>query len=81
MKNTATAFKEMIMEYRKSYRIKKVLTKDLVNKKISGVCGGVAKHYRVPRWLVRVATVCVFFMFPVATCIAYIGATVLIPNR
>ncbi|QOL25925.1 PspC domain-containing protein [Thalassotalea sp. LPB0316] len=69
------------MDYRKSYRIKRVLTKDLVHKKISGVCGGIAKHYNTPRLAVRAAAVCLFLMFPVAMLIAYIGAAILIPNR
>ena len=69
------------MEYRNSYRVKKVLTKDVVHKKLSGVCGGIAKYYNVPRLLVRVAAVCAFFMLPVVTGVAYIVAAILIPNR
>jgi phage shock protein PspC (stress-responsive transcriptional regulator) len=57
------------------------LYKDSVHGKVSGVCAGLAKHWGVPRSLVRVAAVVCLIMLPVVTAIAYVTATVLIPNR
>lgn len=69
------------MEYQKSYRVKKVLTKDVMHKKLSGVCGGIAKYYNVPRIVVRVAAVLALFTLPVVTGVAYVVAALLMPNR
>lgn len=69
------------MEYQKSYRVKKVLTKDVMHKKLSGVCGGIAKYYNVPRIVVRVAAVLALFTLPVITGVAYVVAALLMPNR
>ena len=57
------------------------LYKDLTHRKISGVCAGLAKHWGVPRLAVRVAAVVCLIALPTVTAIAYITATVLIPNR
>ncbi|MGS2722033.1 PspC domain-containing protein [Paraglaciecola aestuariivivens] len=57
------------------------LYKDSLNRKISGVCAGLAKHWAVPRWLVRAAAVVCLIMLPMVTAIAYITATLLIPSR
>jgi len=69
------------MEYQKSYRVKKVLTKDVMHKKLSGVCGGIAKYYNVPRIVVRVAAVLALFTLPVVTGVAYVVAALLMPSR
>jgi len=55
--------------------------KDLTHRKISGVCAGLAKHWNVPRLLVRVAAVVCLITLPTVTAIAYITATLLIPNK
>ncbi|WP_039989782.1 PspC domain-containing protein [Paraglaciecola arctica] len=57
------------------------LYKDPVHRKVSGVCAGLAKHWSLPRLLVRVIAVVCLISLPMVTAIAYITATVLIPNR
>lgn len=57
------------------------LYKDSVNRKVSGVCAGLAKHWSVPRLLVRVAALVCLIALPMVTAIAYITATLLIPTR
>jgi phage shock protein PspC (stress-responsive transcriptional regulator) len=69
------------MSYDREYSVHKTLTKDLAHKKLSGVCGGLARHYNLPRLAVRVGAIAALLMFPVATGVAYIVATLLIPNK
>lgn len=69
------------MSYERSYIVKEVLTKDVLNKKVSGVCAGIAKFYNWPRLLVRVLAVLAFITFPVAAGVAYIVAAILLPTR
>ena len=73
------------MKYERRYEregtIHKALYKDHMHKKLSGVCGGLAKHYGLPRFAVRVATVISLFVFPVVVGVAYVVAALLIPNR
>lgn len=69
------------MSFNREYSVNKALTKDLVHKKLSGVCGGIAKHYKVPRIAVRVGAIVALLVFPVATGVAYLVATLLIPNK
>jgi phage shock protein C len=57
------------------------LYKDPINCKVSGVCAGLAKHWSVPRLLVRVVAVVCLIAMPCITAIAYITAIFLIPNR
>ena len=65
------------MKYEKEYTVNKPMTKDVVYKKLTGVCAGVAKHYGLPRWGVRIAAIVSLFTFPVATGVAYVVATLL----
>jgi phage shock protein PspC (stress-responsive transcriptional regulator) len=69
------------MSYKRHYSVQKELTKDLVNRKVSGVCGGIARHYELPSWGVRIGALASLFMFPVVTGVAYIVAAILLPNR
>ena len=69
------------MRYQQSYGIEKTLTKDSRHKKLSGVCAGVAKHYDLPRLGVRIAALFALITFPVATGVAYIVASLLMPSR
>ncbi|MDG1751153.1 MAG: PspC domain-containing protein [Thalassotalea sp.] len=69
------------MSYERHYSVHKTLTKDVVHKKVSGVCGGIAKHYELPRLGVRIAAVVSLFTFPVVTGVAYIVAAILLPTR
>ncbi|OUS26401.1 hypothetical protein A9Q98_10810 [Thalassotalea sp. 42_200_T64] len=63
------------------YRVERPLSKDLVHKKISGVCAGLARHFDLPRLGVRAAVVVFGFMMPVASVVAYVVAAFLMPNR
>jgi len=67
-------------EYSSSRSINKRLSKDSQHKKLSGVCAGIAKHYDLPRILVRIAAIGVLIMIPVATGVAYVVASVLLPE-
>jgi len=69
------------MNYERHYSVQKTLTKDNVHKKVSGVCGGIARHYELPRIGVRIAAVASLFMFPVVTGVAYVVAAILLPSR
>lgn len=55
--------------------------KDQVHKKLTGVCAGVARRYNMPRWAVRVGAVASLLIFPLATGVAYIVATLLLRAR
>ncbi|MGB1262085.1 MAG: PspC domain-containing protein [Cognaticolwellia sp.] len=69
------------MSSNREYSVHKTLSKDVVHKKLSGVCGGIAKHYNLPRIAVRAGAIVALLMFPVATGVAYLVATLLMPNR
>jgi len=68
-------------EYYSHLNEKNTLAKDVLHKKLSGVCAGVARHYGLPRWGVRAGAVVGFFMFPLAMIIAYLAATFLLDNK
>ncbi|SFD07731.1 PspC domain-containing protein [Pseudoalteromonas denitrificans] len=55
--------------------------KDKLNKKISGICAGLAKSNNFPIWSVRLATLLLFFMFPVAVLIGYFIGALVLPER
>lgn len=57
------------------------LYKDSTHRKISGVCSGLARHWGVPKSLIRVAAVVCLIALPLVTVISYIAATILLPNR
>lgn len=69
------------MSYERSYLMKKQLTKDVLHKKVSGVCAGIAKYYKLPRLAVRIAAILALITFPVATAVAYLVAAILLPTR
>ena len=68
------------MSYERNYSVNKTLSKSAHHKKLSGVCAGIAKHYDFPRIGVRVAAIVALITFPVATGVAYVVASVLMPN-
>lgn len=70
-----------MMSYERSYSVNKTLAKDVLNKKLSGVCAGIAKHYQVPRLAVRAGAIVALVTFPVATGVAYVVASLLMANR
>lgn len=71
------------MLYEREYssgRTNNKLSKDVAHKKLTGVCAGIAKHYDYPILGVRVAAVAALIVLPVATGVAYIVASVLLPE-
>jgi phage shock protein PspC (stress-responsive transcriptional regulator) len=68
-------------EYSSNQRIHKELSKDIINKKLSGVCAGIAKYYDFSRLAIRIAAVVALFMLPVVTGVAYVVASVLLPEN
>ena len=69
------------MRVEREFSVNKTLYKDNINKKVSGVCAGIAKYYGVPRLAVRVGTVVTMFMFPMVVGVAYVVAAILVPNK
>lgn len=69
------------MGFNREYSVNKTLTKDVMNKKLSGVCAGIAKHYNIPRLVVRAGAIIALLMFPVAVGVAYLVATLLMPTK
>lgn len=69
------------MKYDQEYSVNKTFAKDIYHKKLSGVCAGIAKYYDLPRIAVRIAAIAALIMLPVATGVAYVVATVLLPNK
>jgi phage shock protein PspC (stress-responsive transcriptional regulator) len=68
-------------EYSSNQRIYRALSKDIANKKLSGVCAGIAKYYDFSRLAIRVAAIVALIMLPVATGVAYVVASVLLPEN
>lgn len=68
-------------EYSTSQAINNRLVKDSYHKKLTGVCAGVAKYYDYPRLAVRVAAIGALIMLPVATGVAYVVASILLPEN
>lgn len=55
--------------------------KSRYDRKVSGVCGGVARFFDVKPLYVRIAAVACLIMLPVATALAYFLAVMLLPSR
>jgi phage shock protein C len=68
-------------EYSSSQTVNRRLYKDGFNKKLTGVCAGIAKYYDYPRLAIRVAVIIALIMLPVATGVAYVVASVLLPEN
>jgi len=68
-------------EYSSSQTVNRRLCKDGFNKKLTGVCAGIAKYYDYPRLVIRVAAIIALIMLPVATGVAYVVASVLLPEN
>lgn len=68
-------------EYSSSQTVNRRLSKDGLHKKLSGVCAGIAKYYDYPRLVIRVAAIAALIMLPVATGVAYVVASVLLPEN
>lgn len=57
------------------------ICKDQLNRKVTGVCAGIARHFNLPTWLVRTATVIFTLMAPMAGIFGYFLASVLMPTK
>jgi len=68
------------MKYEREYLVKRTLQKDILHKKLAGVCAGIAKHYNFPRIAVRIVAIGSLILLPVATGVAYVVASILLPN-
>lgn len=68
-------------EYGPNPNIENRLSKSIRYKKITGVCSGIAKYYDLPRILVRVAAIAALILLPVATGVAYVVASILLPEN
>jgi phage shock protein PspC (stress-responsive transcriptional regulator) len=72
------------MKYDREYSVNQTvnnrLAKDSVHKKLTGVCAGIARHYQLPRIAVRIAAIGALILLPVATGVAYVVASVLLPQ-
>lgn len=68
-------------EYSSNQTANKKLAKDNKHKKLSGVCAGIAKYYDYPRLVIRLAVVAALIVLPAATGVAYIVASVLLPEN
>lgn len=66
---------------RNHYQVHRPLAKDLVNKRLSGVCAGIARHFELPTFCVRAIVVIAGVMMPLTTIVAYVVAALVMPNR
>lgn len=57
------------------------LYRNMANKKIAGVCSGLADHFNVEPWVVRLATFGGFLFFNTLMFFAYIGAWIAMAQR
>ncbi|MBZ9611167.1 PspC domain-containing protein [Rheinheimera maricola] len=50
-------------------------------RKVAGVCAGLAQYYKQPRWIIRLLAAVMLLMFPLAIIAAYFVAAVVLPDR
>lgn len=65
---------------RRAINVKKIY-RDNVHQKITGVCAGIARRFGYDKWVVRLATVALFMMFPKFTVFSYAIASLVLPKR
>ena len=63
------------------YRHSKKLLKSRTDKKISGVCGGLAKYFGISSTVVRFIFVAAFFMGWGASLLIYLGLSIAMPKE
>ncbi|NOU51753.1 PspC domain-containing protein [Pseudoalteromonas sp. JBTF-M23] len=63
------------------YRERKACFRDLRNKKLAGVCAGIAHRFDIPIWLTRVLTVLLFLKFPLMVAMAYGISYAALPSK
>ena len=57
------------------------ICKDQLNRKLTGVCAGIGRHFNFPIWAVRTAAVVFTIMAPTAGIFGYFLASVLMPSK
>ena len=72
------ALKELEMN---NFKTKRGWYKDSLNKKISGVCSGLAHRLDFPVWSTRLVTILLFISFPFAVALAYLIAHCCLEER
>lgn len=68
-------------EFSPTQNVNRALSKDSVHKKISGVCAGIAEYYDLPRIVIRIGTIGALITFPIVTGVAYVVASILLPEN
>ncbi|WP_088330178.1 PspC domain-containing protein [Lacimicrobium sp. SS2-24] len=56
------------------------IRKNRARGKVAGVCAGIAQHFDVPAWLIRLVAILCFISFPVAVAMAYLVAAFILPD-
>ncbi|GAB3037350.1 PspC domain-containing protein [Bowmanella dokdonensis] len=64
-----------------TYYPSKRVSKDRSRGKIAGVCAGLAQHWNMQPWIVRILALVLFFHLPLATLVAYLVAALVLPSR
>jgi phage shock protein PspC (stress-responsive transcriptional regulator) len=62
-------------------RLKKTCFRHIKNKKLGGVCAGLAERFDLPRWVTRGLALVLFLKFPLLTLIAYGVAYYTLPTK
>lgn len=57
------------------------ICKDQLNRKLTGVCAGIGRHFNLPVWGVRTAAVLFTLFAPLAGVFGYFLASVLMPTK
>lgn len=65
----------------KSEYVGNPITKDTYNRKITGVCAGIARHFSLPVWGVRGAVIVFGLFHPGAVIFGYVLASLLMPSK
>ena len=64
-----------------SFNSKRGWYKDPLDKKISGVCSGLAQRLGLPVWSTRLVTILLFLSFPFAIALGYFIAHCCLENK
>ena len=79
--NNKSRLKQENFKLRRKQRWDKNLYRSRTNKKLSGVCGGIAEQLNVEPWIIRLLFVGSFFIIGGLSIILYIFATFVIAKR
>jgi len=67
-------FKRVLFDFNKPFR------RSLNDKRLSGLCGGIAEYFAINPTLVRVATVVLFVLSPIFTLVVYVIGSIFVPR-